>query len=786
MKYKHHILLGAHGKAGILRTALAACLLVFSVAKASAQRPGTWQIYPAYSVATYHEQVGSCIYALMESKLMAYDTEDTSIKTFSSHQQLNDDAISFIRLCPEAKRLVIVYDNGNIDLLSTEDDADVINVASLKESNLQGKDVNHVQVKGKNAYLSTGFGLLVIDVDQGIVMRTYQLGRTVKASAVTDHYIYAGTTEGVYRGNLTDNLMDKTNWKLVDSNVNATLMETFDNCVWARSAKGLFSITESETAFVKSLNNAPDYISVGDAGLVAGTIYNIFVYSSRNDRKQYSGSYNFKHLTLNGKTFWASEGIAGLQSYELNENNQFKVVTRNIRYNSPLHDYSYHLHLLPDKRLLVAGGNWDYASANRPGTAMFMDADGTWTNFDASSATAIEPEAQFINVTDVRQDPNDAAHHYVGTARNGLYEFRDGVCVKNFTCDNSPLLSILPDNQYPKHYVVASALNYDGEGNLWVINAHTDTVFKVIRPNGSWVRLRYADMGNVDCVDQTLFDSRGWLWLNNRRMTDRGIYCLDYNGTLTAQADDRHCLHSGITNQDGLQYKPDQYYCFAEDRDGNIWVGTNLGPFVITEPENFFNADFTYEQVKVAREDGSGLADYLLTGIPVLCIKVDGANRKWIGTESAGVYLISDDCQEEIYHFTAENSPLLSNAVFDIAIDGDNGKVYFATGLGLCSFMADATEPAGVLEEDAVYAFPNPVNPGYDGPITIRGLVERSEVKILSSSGQLIHQGTSVGGTYTWDGRDRNGHKVSTGIYIIIAGNQEGSKAVKAKVAIIR
>ena len=241
-----------------------------------------------------------------------------------------------------------------------------------------------------------------------------------------------------------------------------------------------------------------------------------------------------------------------------------------------------------------------------------------------------------------------------------------------------------------------------------------------------------------------------------------------------------------IVNQDNTSYAPDEFYYINEDLDGSIWVCTNMGPFRITNPENFAAGDLTFEQVKVSRDDGSGLADYLLSGLVTQCVAIDGAGRKWFGTANNGVYVVSEDCQEELAHYTTENSPLPSNNIYDIAIHPKNGRVFFATDKGLCSYWSDATESADGLEKDNIYAFPNPVGPDYNGPIGIRGLAKDSEVKIVSATGQLIWSGTSNGGTFTWNGCNRFGNRVASGVYVVIANTPDGKEAATTKITIIR
>ena len=162
---------------------------------------------------------------------------------------------------------------------------------------------------------------------------------------------------------------------------------------------------------------------------------------------------------------------------------------------------------------------------------------------------------------------------------------------------------------------------------------------------------------------------------------------------------------------------------------------------------------------------------------------MDGGNRKWIGTASGGAYLLSEDGQETIHHFTAENSALLSNTIFDIEIFGSTGEVFFATDRGLVSFIGDATDNEEYT--GPTYAFPNPVRPDYDGLIGIRGLVENAEVKITDITGNVIYETISEGGTATWDGKSLNGKRAQTGVYIVFSVNDEGTEKKVAKILFI-
>ena len=224
----------------------------------------------------------------------------------------------------------------------------------------------------------------------------------------------------------------------------------------------------------------------------------------------------------------------------------------------------------------------------------------------------------------------------------------------------------------------------------------------------------------------------------------------------------------------------------AEDKNGDLWVGTNIAPLLL-EQAKFNESDPEFIQVKVPRNDGTNYADYLLNGVNISGIAIDGGNRKWFATKGNGAYLISADNLTQLQHFTSQNSMLLSDNIESIAINDQTGEVFFGTDKGLCSYMSDATAINEEMTKDNVWAYPNPVRPDYTGLITITGLNYDTDVKIVTANGTLVAEGRSNGGTFTWDGCDQhNGKRVASGVYMVLAATAEGNKGTVCKIAIVR
>jgi ligand-binding sensor domain-containing protein len=222
-------------------------------------------------------------------------------------------------------------------------------------------------------------------------------------------------------------------------------------------------------------------------------------------------------------------------------------------------------------------------------------------------------------------------------------------------------------------------------------------------------------------------------------------------------------------------------FSIAEDKEGEVWLGTDEGIAVFYNPSDLFtNSPSDAERILV---NFDGYVQYLLETETVTAIAVDGANRKWMGTDRAGVFLLSADGTEQIYHFTEDNSPLFSNQITSIAINPLTGEVYIGTAKGLIAYKGSATE--GVTEMNDIYAFPNPVPSNYSGTIGIRGLVSNANVKITDIGGTLIYETTAAGGQATWDGKNFSGRKAKSGVYLVFVTNEDGSNTMVTKIMII-
>lgn len=700
----------------IITIAIVLLSMIATTAKAAI---GQWNAYMAYSDIKDIEPAGNIIYVLSSGSLFSYNVNDQSVSTYNKAYPLNDTDISHIAWCSNAKRLFIIYSNYNIDLL--DNDCNVTNISDYSNKSMtENKTVNNITISGNYAYLSTGFGILKIDVRDAEISDTYNLGMNITDCAIEDNTIYAKTSSGIYAGNTNDNLLDKRNWSVTSASV---------------------SFNDANNITTSNKNGYTEYIA----------------YDKTN------------------KCYWSNQQDGKLQGYKLDSNNAKTIIAKDINPDGPKYNLFGFMKFHNGKLYTCGGTDWNQGK----NACIQVINKNNWIIFQDEGIT----EQTGVTYRDIMCiDVNPINENIVAAgSRNGLYIFENGMFSKFYNDENSPIESTLePLN---KEYELITGIKYDNNGNIWFLNAGAPTQSILeLNNNMEFIEHKKEDLmvlnGNSPGkIQNIIIDNRNLIWFVNDNHQHPSTYCYDY-------INDNIYEYNNFTNEDGQEISVKNVRCISEDRNNNIIVGTNSGLLFLTE-EYINNPSMGYYQVKVPRNDGTNLADYLLNGLDITAIAIDGANRKWFGTNGNGVYLISDDNMEEVYHFTSENSPLLSDNILSIAINGDTGEVFFGTDNGLCSYVSDATAPNEEMTKDNVYAYPNPVKPDYTGSITVTGLSYNADVKIVTSNGTLVAQGRSNGGTFIWNGKDLNGKRVASGIYMVQAAMEDGSKGTVCKIAII-
>lgn len=765
--------------------AIAFILLLGVTAKAAI---GDWQLHTAYSDATYCQIVGSKIYVLASGSLFTYDKEDGEVYTYDRINELSDYDITHIAYCKEIEALVIIYRNANIDILYSN--GYVYNISDFKSKILPNKNINGIYINGTTAYISTGFGIVQLNLEKLEFTNTYNIGYNTYCSYIYDNHLYIGTENGIYKGAINDNLLDKANWSKINDSKISELNVFNGKLICFIDKKGVFYINNNtlESIVTVSATRTYKYSYIKNDKIYIGWEGILTIVESNNSYKHYSTTSGTSFLAVDGDIFWNCRGIKGLVESKIIDG-KLTDGENYILPNSPVRNYCEYMRFVSDDKLLVAGGTLNYFDITfYPGTLMEYDYNNNkWKNLPEEKMRE-QTGVKYVNMCSIDEDPTEPGHYFAGSFGQGLYEFRNGELVAHYNHKNSPLESPIPaTNPSSVNYVRVPRVEFDNEGNLWVVNTHSENIVKVRKKDGTWQSLYYKDIANAETMIEIMVDSRGWLWLTSLQGGDGpGLFCAKMNNTPFDTGDDqtKRWLNK-ITNQDGTSYTINQVYTIKEDKKGEIWVGTDAGMFVIKNPAKFFD-DGIFTQIKVPRNDGTGLADYLFSGAIVTAIETDGADRKWVGTMNNGIYLVSADGLEMIHHFTTENSILPSNDIKSIAINNKSGEVFIGTANGIVSYMSDATAPEATLQESSVHAYPNPVKASYSGNISIVGLTYDCELKIVDAAGYLITEGTSTGGQFTWNGRNAKGEKVASGVYYVLMYDENGDESLATKILITR
>jgi ligand-binding sensor domain-containing protein len=316
---------------------------------------------------------------------------------------------------------------------------------------------------------------------------------------------------------------------------------------------------------------------------------------------------------------------------------------------------------------------------------------------------------------------------------------------------------------------------FDNENNLWAVNSSAESILSRRSPEGEWTSYSLGSAASGVEVDKIVIDQSGQKWILGRNLN---LYVFTDNNTLDNPADDQAKRLSDASGNGALEGS--FVKSIAVDRDGLVWVGTDKGVVVFYSPSNVFsNQNFDAQQVLI-EQDGYG--QYLLETETVTAIAIDGSNRKWFGTDRAGLFLMSADGTKQIAHFTEVNSPLLSNTITGLTFTA-SGELFIATPKGIISYRSESVEPEPTL--DRVVVFPNPVYKNFTGNIAIKGLVENSNVKITDIAGNLVYTVDAEGGQVLWNGYNFDGKKVTTGVYLVFISNRDGSATEVSKIMVI-
>lgn len=760
-----------------------------SINKAFSQKAiGEWTNYQSYASAKSVIDSGDKIYCVTDGGLFSYNKSDNSITKMTSITGLSDDGVQKVAYSKENNLLLIAYKNSNIDLLVGNK---VYNLSDIKRKQLPAsKTINNILFLGKLAYLSCGFGIVVVNLEKNEIKDTYFIGDggdylNVLDMATDGQYFYAATENGVYKASVSEsNLQNYNNWvrqtNLPNADKKFSAVEYFNGHIIVNYTPATWNGDEmyqfdgtSWTRVLRDVSFVHDMTVNGDY-IVFAEQESVFVYNKNFDRVKFVRKYPIPGHESD--VVYSMSAIIDDQNYIWIAYLDFGLVklgtqAERIIPDGPIDNNVFSLTMNGQDLWLASGGRSSGWGNIWMSPQFQLQREGKWTVFDK---TTFPVTNDFRDIICVTADPGNSDHVFAGSWGGGVLEFAEGKFVKRYDNYNSSLQNALSDT-LAEAYVRIGGLGFDSKGNLWVSNAAVANVLSCMQSDGTWKSYELAGAANK-YVGKLVVSENDDKWILVR---GNGLYALN---SVNSVAKAQKVVAYFSNGTDEIYTDMNDVNTFVEDKDGALWVGTSIGIAVFSNPEKVWKDATMY-----ASRPGLNLKDGkyhpLLETEAVTAIAVDGANRKWIGTKSSGIFLVSDDGQEELEHFTTENSPLLNNEITDIAINQKTGEVFIGTISGLISYMGEATEATDTFSD--VYVYPNPVRETYDGPVVVKGLVENSDVKITDITGNLVFKTKSIGGQAIWDGNNLNGNRCKTGVYLIFLTDAQGEQTKITKLMFI-
>lgn len=742
---------------------------------------GGWRVHLPYFNNTSITATKDKVYCGSNSGLFSFEVDDGSIERISRINGLSDVEVKIVKHNVSKNITVVAYNNANIDLIDHQTNQ-VYNVPDVFMKSIIGsKSINQICFYENKVYMACSFGIVVLDIDKKQIVDSYQNlgpnGTQLEFLAINiyNNLIVASALNGIYAVSLdAPNLNDFNFWKLIKPSTKSGLSALYKS--------KLYILVDSVLKVFDGME-FHDYLPTVGLQIVniqlsafegAGTDLLIltpdFILAENGSGTPSKLMHNFRRDAVYDKRGYICMVD---NNYGLTIDNKKTGQLDYVIPNGPV-SKTFGKMLYENGKLWVAAGSvndrWDPLMYN--GNKFFHFQDNSWFNFRESDYPMLAGMSDFI---DAKKNPY-GSEVYLSSFGGGIIEMNGNVMVKKYDESNSTLqrLSVADTTYKP---LLSGGMDFDNNGNLWVSNFGVNKPLSV-KTNSGWFSFNIGTIAGGNELGWLTCDDYNNKWVLS--LKDKGILVYNDNGTPSNVNDDKFKM---LTKEVGQGELPSNtVLCVTKDLRGEMWIGTSQGLAILSNPSILFNTDKeNFDARQIIIKVGTNY-EVFLGKEQINCIKVDAANRKWIGTPN-GAWLVSEDGYKVIKNFTTVNSPLLSNNVMEIGINEATGEVFFGTEKGIISYMGDAS--AGIDDFSKVEIFPNPVRPDFTGSVSIRGLIEKSTVKITDISGKLVYETISNGGFASWDGRNFNGKRVSTGVYLIFAASKDGEKSHVGKILFI-
>jgi ligand-binding sensor domain-containing protein len=760
-------------KVMVLRVLLGCIFYGLLPASSSAQQPGSWQDHLPYHQAKAVSSSPDKIICATPYALFTVSLKDNAIERRSKINGLSEVGIAAMKADGQSGKTVVAYSDGNVDISTS---SSTINLDQLKKSNISPvKNVHSIFLDNNKAWLAASFGIVLVDLLKNEIRETYIIGNEGKKVPVyqvaTDQsHVYAATEDGLLSAETANvNLSDFRNWHATAGLAGGSVQQVVavSNKIVARKHDSLFVRENNNWRFLYTSAGRTKWINSSDGKLLiaevnaSGAPRIIIMEGDGSISNIYQGDVMRSPMdaTVKGNEIWIADSVSGLLQ---SSGNTFKRYQPNSPYRISSGQMVY-----ADNSLWVAAGELNSEYRNSFSKSGFFQYNNmTWKNFTPDAIPALDSLYDLVSVAISSKDRSV----WVGSLGGGMLRFKEQEPLQIFKQQSG----ISPSAFHPGQYRV-TGLAFDAEDNLWISNYGATENLVARKSDGSWRKFTPPYSLSNNAVAHLLLDDFNQKWIISPG--GDGLLVFNHGLSIDNTGDDRWKLFEAGKGNGNL---PDNnVLSIAKDKSGFLWVGTERGIGIIQCAGAVFSGSCE-ALLPVVQQDN--FAGYLFSQETVQDIAVNGADQKWIATKN-GVWLITPDGEKTIHHFTSDNSPLFSNDVRKIAIDPRSGDVFFATAKGICSFRGSAIEGTSVNELVKVY--PNPVPPGYNGAIAIRGLVNNAIVKITELDGRLVFQTRALGGQAIWDGRDYRGRQASSGVYLVLISDDSRQEKTVGKIVFI-
>lgn len=750
----------------------AVLLILFSSAFGFSQIPkGTWREHLPYNQGHSLALTDTRVYCATDQAVFYYNKPDGRLNKLSKINVLSDLGVGYLAYNKDFNKLLIGYTNGNLDLFT----GDVkTNFPDIKRKNMiADKAIYHINFFDDHAYLSCGFGIVVFNLLKDEISDTYIIGAggsylKVSGTAVYNDTLYATTDKGIFRAAMSNPFLSNfENWELVSGLISPEGIYfspvLFDDKLYVLNPTAIVDSTvvceyngqkwDTVLTHLKQVSN----LAVSENKLTVVKQYHVHTYEAGLQQSGLFSAHEARHGLYDSEgTLWIADAKNGLLSH--NEKN-YKLV---YLPEGPEKSYVYDLYFNQGELLVAPGGHRRTGENAYYIADVFAFQDENWQSLLTNNWDSL------ISLRDVSNITGTSPGNYVaGTWGYGAIQVSNNKVSKIWTAENT--------NGALNNFI--GGCTYDKSGNLWLANRSSEYPFVVKTPNNQWYSYAYNGAFSNKQISKVICTSQNNLWAVSNR--NDGVFVWNSNNTPAIGSDDAY-RHFFVRDADGLL--SGEIYTVVEDKEGAIWMGTANGVVVYDNPNRVFDENAVYARVPQLVVDGY-LKD-LLEGEVVTSIAVDGANRKWLGTAGGGLFLVSPDGTKELLVWNTDNSKLLSNQIMALEMDTQTGELFIGTDKGLQSFMGTSTDAN--LDFSSIYAFPNPVKEGYNGTITIRGLMYQTNVKITDLAGHLVYETISNGGDAVWNGKDMSGNEIQSGIYLVLCTTAQGEQAEATKILIVK